>query len=251
MSRAAVLSAEAHLADAELVLSYTRVVAPIEGVVSRNLVDRGNLVGQGGPTLLTTINRIDPVYVYFHVPENVVLAGLATRRDTLRVTREAAHGVKAFVALADEEGFPHEGVIDYLDNTVDPRTGTIEVRAVLPNADFWFFPGLFVRIKVPSREIPDAVVIPETALGTDLGGKFVYVVGENNLVEQRYVELGLTQGDGTVHVRKGLTPEDTVIVNGIMFARAGLPVTPLTAEQFEAMLRQQAQQAQQAGKSRG
>jgi RND family efflux transporter MFP subunit len=243
MSRAAVLSAEAQLADAELNLSYTRVVAPLTGIVSRNLVDRGNLVGQGGPTLLTTINCMDPMYVYFNVPENVVLSFLAARRNRVANEEDAKRGLKAFVALADEDGFPHEGVIDYVDNTVDPRTGTIEMRAVLPNADFWFFPGLFVRIKVPGDEIPGALVIPETALGTDLGGKYVYVVGEGNIVEQRYLTLGLTQGDGTVHVREGLTPEDTVIVNGIMFARPGLPVTPLTAEQFQAMLQQQAQQA--------
>ena len=102
-------------------------------------------------------------------------------------------------------------------------------------------PGLFVRVKVPGPEIPGAIVIPETALGTDLGGKYVYVVGEGNIVEQRYVQLGLTQGDGSVHVQSGLEGDETVIVNGIMFARPGLPVTPLTAEQFEAMRAQQAQ----------
>ncbi len=244
MAKAAVLSTEANLADAELSLSYTEVRAPIQGVVSRNLVDRGNLVGQGGPTLLTVINRMDPTFVYFNVPEDLVLELMATRRADGRDEDHTTRGLKAFVALAKEEGFPHEGDIDYVDNTVDPRTGTLEMRAVLPNQDFFFFPGLFVRVKVPGNEIQNAVVIPETALGTDLGGKYVYVVGEDNLVEQRYVRLGLTQGDGTVHVREGLSGDETVIVNGIMFARPGLPVTPLTAEQFKAMLKREAQKPQ-------
>ena len=244
MAKASVLSAEANLADAELTLSYTRVRAPFTGLVGRNQVDPGNLVGQGGPTLLTTVNRIDNIYVYFNVPEDMVLEFMAAQRDQGNDTREVREGLQAFVALANEDGYPHEGLIDYIDNTVDARTGTIEMRVVLPNAEFFFFPGLFVRVKVPGPEIADAVVIPETALGTDLGGKYVYVVGAGNIVEQRYVQLGLTQGDGTVHVREGLGADDTVIVNGIMFARAGLPVTPLTAEQFQAMLQQQAQKPQ-------
>jgi len=244
MARAAVLSSEANLADTELNLSYTEVRAPIQGVVSRNQVDRGNLVGQSGPTLLTRINRMDPIFVYFNVPESMVLEVLAARRSQDLDEDQSMRELTAFVALANEDGFPHEGEIDYVDNRVDPRTGTVEVRVVLPNQELFFFPGLFVRVKVPGEEIQDAVVIPETALGTDLGGKYVYVVGEGGLVEQQYVQLGLTQGDGTVHVREGLTGDQTVIVNGIMFARPGLPVTPLTAEQFEAMLKQQAQKTQ-------
>lgn len=244
IAKASVLAAEASLAEAELNYSYTEVRAPFTGMVSRNLVDRGNLVGPGGEVLLTTINRMHPAYVYFNVPEDKVLVFLAWQRERGRDETSAKQDLKALVALANEEGYPHEGVIDYIDNTVDPRTGTIEMRAVMPNEELFFFPGLFVRVKVPGRDIADAVVIPETALGTDLGGKFVYVVGEGNIVEQRYVTLGLTQPDGTVHVREGLAGDETVIVNGIMFARTGLPVTPLTAEQFEAMLKQQAQKAQ-------
>jgi len=243
MAKAAVLAAEAGLADAELSLSYCTVRAPIQGFASRNLVDRGNLVGQSGPTLLTTINRMQPVYVYFNVPEILVLKFLSDHREQGQDPDEAKEHLPVRVALANEKGFPHEGQVDYIDNTVDPRTGTIEMRAVLDNSGSFFFPGLFVRIKVPGAAISAAVIISETALGTDLGGKYVYVVGEDNIVEQRYVELGLTQGDGTVHVREGLSAADTVIVNGIMFARPGLPVTPLTAEQFEAMKAQQAQQA--------
>jgi RND family efflux transporter MFP subunit len=241
MARAAVLSAQAGLADAELSLSYCTVVAPIGGFAGRNQVDRGNLVGQSGPTLLTTINNLEQVYVYFNVPEPLLLKFLADNRESGMDPDEAKRDLPAAVSLANETDFPHEGRVDFIDNEVDARTGTIEMRAVLDNAAHFLFPGLFVRIKVPGAPIAGAVVIPETALGTDLGGKYVYVVGENNLVEQRYVELGLPQEGGTVHVREGLAGDETVIVNGLMFARPGLPVTPLTAEQFEAMLAQQAQ----------
>lgn len=244
MARAAVLSAEANLADAELSLSYCTVVAPISGFVGRNFIDRGNLVGKSGPTLLAIINSMDPSFVYFNVPESIVLEMMAFYRQRGQDPERAKREIDVFVSLANESDFPHRGRIDYIDNTVDPRTGTIEMRAVLDNADGFFFPGLFVRVKTPGPEIAAALIIPETALGTDLGGKYVYVVGEGNIVEQRYVVLGLTQGDGTVHVREGLETNDTVIVNGLMFARPGLPVTPLTAEQFEAMKNQQAQQGQ-------
>jgi len=241
MARAAVLAAEAELADAELSLSYCTVRAPIDGMASRNAVDRGNLVGQDGPTLLTRVNRMDPSYVYFNVPEDKILQALEDSRKRTGKAENAKRDVVVHVSLANEKDFPHEGMVDYVDNEVDPNTGTIEMRAVMPNEELYFFPGLFVRVKVPCPPIPGAIVIPETALGTDLGGKYVYVVGENNIVEQRYVELGLTQDDGAVHVRDGLEGDETVIVNGIMFARPGLPVTLLTAEQFEAMRAQQAQ----------
>lgn len=241
MARAAVLAAEADLADAELSLSYCTVRAPIDGMASRNAVDRGNLVGQDGPTFLTRVNRMLPSYVYFNVPEEKVLEALEDSRARTGNPENATKDVFVHVSLANESDFPHEGLVDYVNNEVDPNTGTIEMRAVMPNEQLHFFPGLFVRVKVPGLPIGRAIVIPETALGTDLGGKYVYVVGEGNIVEQRYVELGLTQDDGTVHVREGLDGNETVIVNGIMFARPGLPVTPLTAEQFKAMLAQQAQ----------
>ena len=139
------------------------------------------------------------------------------------------------MALANEKGFPHTGEIDFIDNEVDVTTGTIELRARLENADQQIFPGLFVRVKLTGREIPDAVQVPQVAVGTDLGGKYVLAVGENNIVEQRYVELGAPQENGLVHIRDGLEGTETIIVNGLMFARPGMPVTPLTAEQFKAM----------------
>ncbi len=241
MSVAALASARARLSDAELDLSYTKVVSPIDGFVSRNLVDRGNLVGADGNTKLTRVNKVSPIYVYFHAPESTVLKHLADSRDAMNEGSERATVVH--VALANEDGFPHEGIIDFIDNQVDANTGTIELRARLENKDLSLFPGLFVRIKVTSAEIMDAVLIPETAVGSDLGGKYVLVVGEDNIVEQIYVKLGAAQGDGTVHIKSGLEGQETVIVNGLMFARPGLPVQPLTAEQFEAMKKKSQQAA--------
>jgi len=238
MSVAAVASADARLSDAELDLSYTRVVSPIDGIASRNLVDRGNLVGAGVNTNLTRINRVTPIYVYFHAPESIVLDFLARKEQD---KRRPDHPVE--IALANEEGFPHKGIVDFIDNQVDPDTGTIELRARLENENLSLFPGLFVRIKVSGQEIPDAVLVPETAVGSDLGGKYILLVGENNIVEQKYVKLGAPQGDGTVHIESGLDGQETVIVNGLMSARPGLPVQPLTAEQFEAMKKQSQQAA--------
>lgn len=242
MAIAAVASAKASLADARLDLSYTRVHSPIDGYVSRNLVDVGNLVGPGGVTMLTRVNRISPIYVYFHAPESVVLHYREFKKERHDMGAKQGDGGSVHAALANDEGFPHSGYIDFVDNEVDRNTGTIELRVRLENTEEDFFPGLFVRLKVTGRKIPDAVLIPETSVGTDLGGKYVLVVGEGNIVEQKYIVLGDSQGDGTIHAKSGLDGQEMVIVGGLMIARPGMPVTPLTAEQFEAM-KNQSQQA--------
>ncbi len=242
MAVAAVALARANLDEAELNYSYTDVVSPIDGKVSRRLVDPGNLVGQSGPTQLTRVNKLQPIYVYFHAPESQVLRYLQGRSKDDVHEGESGGSDEAYVALANETGYPHVGRVDYVDNEVDSRTGTIEVRVVLENANREIFPGLFVRIKLTGNEIPDAVQVPDVAIGTDLGGKYVLTVGENNIVEQKYLTLGGPQEGGLTHIIEGLEGTETIIVNGLVFARPGLPVTPLTSEQFEAMKAQAAQQ---------
>jgi RND family efflux transporter MFP subunit len=228
MAEASVLSAKARLDRAELEYSYTQVRSPISGQVSRNFVDVGNIVGGSDATVLTTVNRLKPIHVYFAGPEEMVLRALRARGSNPEAYKDH-EPVPAYVATLADEGYPHEGVIDYVSNTVDPTTGTIELRAVLDNENLSLFPGLFVRVRVPSGVVDDAILIDERAVGTDLGGRYVYLVGEGNVVEQRYVELGPVQEDGLVPVWDGLDGAESYIVEGLLRARPGLPVTPQPA----------------------
>jgi multidrug efflux system membrane fusion protein len=132
---------------------------------------------------------------------------------------------------ADEDRFPFEGYINFIGNTVDPSTGTIELRALFSNEEHLLFPGLFVRVRVLALEAQDALLVDERAIGTDLGGKYLYLVGENNIVERVYVTVGQPQPDGTIVVEEGLDPDATYISNGLLRARPGLPVTPMTEEE--------------------
>jgi multidrug efflux system membrane fusion protein len=169
---------------------------------------------------------MDPIYVYFDVPERLVLEHLRDLKGRRSPDRTRHEPGPAHVATATDEGYPHESVIDYVDNTVDPDTGTIQVRAVAPNADSVLFPGLFVRVRVPGPVIKDALLVEERAVGTDLNGKYLYVIGEENIVEPRYIELGPPQDDGLVAVLSGLEGDETYVVEGVLKARPGLPVTP-------------------------
>lgn len=249
MAQANVLTAEADLDQAQLQYSYTSVVSPIDGIIDRNLFDVGNVVGGPGEDVLTSVNRVAPLFVYFDAPERAILeilkyvdyqrtdAGVEmTLHENVSSDSEDIDGEqmqKLFVGTLVDEDFPHEGVVDFLSNTVDPSTGTIEVRGRLPNASGLLFPGLFVRVRLPVGVVDDAILIDERALGTDLGGRFVYVVGEDNVVEQRYVSLGVTEADGMAPVTEGLELSDTYIVEGVLRARPGMPVTPTRAGSAE------------------
>jgi RND family efflux transporter MFP subunit len=231
-AEASVLSARARLAEAEIQLDYTEVRSPLAGIVGRNLVDLGNLVGQGDATLLTTVVALDPIFVYFDLPETLVLRLRADLReqgiDSVEKIDdpEVRDYVKFFVGTQVEEGHPHEGHLDFIANSVNAATGTIEVRGVVPNADRTLLPGVFVRVRIPGRLKPDSVLVAERAIGTDLGGKYVMLVGEGNVVEQKYVELGPREPDGFVVVQSGLEGNETYIVKGILRARPGFPVSP-------------------------
>lgn len=237
---AAVLGARARLARAQFDYEYTQVRSPIAGQVGRRQVDPGNLVGFGEPTVLTTVNRLQPIHVYFNAPEWVVLRILqgadAARRAgeaAATVQGEAESAARVLVGTsADEDRFPFHGRIDFIGNTVDPTTGTIELRAVFENEDLQLFPGLFVRVRVLASESQGALLVRETAIGTDLGGKYVFVVGEGNVVEQRYVVVGQPQPDGTIVVERGLEDGETYVSNGLLRARPGMPVTPRTEEEM-------------------
>ena len=231
---ARVMSAEAQLSVAELNYSYTLVRSPITGQVSRRLVDIGNLVGSSEQTLLTTVNAMQPIFVYFEAPERVVLNLLALKAAEVAERPESDTLTNAYVATAIDTTFPHVGKIDYIDNTVDPTTGTIQIRAVLPNDDLVLFPGLFVRVRVPARAVRDAILVNERAIGTDLGGKYLYVLGDSSVVDQRYITIGYTTDDGMALITQGLDGTETYIVNGMLRARPGFPVAPMTEEEVAA-----------------
>lgn len=230
MARANVLSAEAALDRAELQYSYTQVRSPIAGQVGRNQVDRGNIVSGGERTVLTTVNRMQPMFVYFDASEEIVLRALRDRNLTTTLDADSGNAGReaaiAEVATLIDDDFPFTGPIDYVSNEVDSATGTIQLRAVLTNAEMKLFPGLFVRVRLPIQVLEDAVLIREEALGTDLGGRYVYVVGEGDVVERRYVTLGVVEPDGMVPILEGLDGSETYIVEGLLRARVGMPVTP-------------------------
>ncbi len=221
--KAETAAAEANLRDAKLNLEYTYVRSPIAGRVSRNLMDVGDLVGYNEPTLLTTVVQMDPIWVYFDVSERIVLEYLE-RRDTGQVDPERD---KAELALANNPDgeYPFKGVLDFVDNQVDPQTGTIRVRAVFPNKEGALFPGLFARVRAPYGRVKDALLVEENAILTGLQGQYVLVVKPDNTVEQRVVELGPRDGAYRM-VREGLTAEDHYVVRGIQKAIPGQPVMP-------------------------
>lgn len=222
---AALLEAGAALTNAEIQLGYTRLESPIDGLVSRNYVDVGNLVGVGEPTLLTTVRRIHPIYAYFEVSERFVARALEQRGG--HRNPDELENTKATLLL-EETGLEIEGYLDTLENTVDTATGTIRVRGVFPNPNAKIFPGFFVRVRLPGDEIEGAVLVRETALGTDLGGRYVMVVGADDVVERRYIEPGPLQSDGTRVILQGLEAGERYISEGLQRARPGLPVTPVT-----------------------
>jgi RND family efflux transporter MFP subunit len=215
--------AEAALDTAELNMSFSRVTAPITGRISRANVTVGNLVANG-QTLLTTLVSIDPIYVRFDGDEQAYLRYLKLAKD------RAAEGQKdvpnpVLVGLADEAGFPHAGVMVFLDNEVDPATGTIRTRAKLDNHDRAFTPGMFARVRLMGDKKYDALLINDSAIGTDQTVRYVLVVGADNKVEYRPVKLGPVI-DGLRVVREGLKPNDTIVVNGLQRVRPGSPVQP-------------------------
>ncbi|MHC5000173.1 MAG: efflux RND transporter periplasmic adaptor subunit [Planctomycetota bacterium] len=220
---AAVAKAEALLKQADLQLSYTKVTSPINGRISRRYVDKGNLVGSGEKTLLTRVVRFDPIYVYSNISETLLSQILKKAGKTDQDRREV--NAKLFVGLADEEGYPHEGVLNFIDNRLDATTGTAQIRGTVPNKNRLLYPGMFVRIRIPSIEETPSLLVYEKAIGTDLGGKFVLVVGQDNVIERRYVKLGQLYEDRRV-IEEGLEAEDRYIYKGIQRARPGLPVTP-------------------------
>src|SRR4051794_19934376 len=224
---AGVKAAEAAVQTARLNLDWTRVRSPINGRVSNALVTSGNLVQAGPPaTLLTTVVSLDPMYVYFDSDEQTYLryAGRARHGSNWRTAK-----LPVYLGLANEDGFPHEGQLDFVDNQIDPNTGTIRTRAVFSNKSRALTPGLFARVKLVGEHTRKALLVRDAAIGTDQDRKFVLVVGQGDTLAYRPVVPGRLV-DGLRIIDSGLQPGEHVVVNGLMRVRPGMKVAPQLAE---------------------
>jgi membrane fusion protein, multidrug efflux system len=215
---------EAALRVAELNVEFTRVTSPIDGRVGRAIVTEGNLVssGPGEATLMTTVVSLDPIYASFDADEQTFLRHLGVSRQGSR-TERGRQELPIRLALANDTDFPREGRLNFLDNRIDPATGTIRGRALFRNSDHSLTPGLFVRLQLPGSTAYRGVLIQDRAVGTDLDKRFVLVVAADSVVQYRAVTLG-PMVDGMRVVRSGLDPQDRVIVNGLQRVRPGAKV---------------------------
>lgn len=220
-AQAAVAATQAELDNALLNLSFTRITSPIDGRVSRAEITEGNLVG-AGQSLLTTVVSTDKVYAYFDADERVFLKYIELARKAGSDARGAS---PVYLGLSSEAGHPHEGQLDFLDNQVNPRTGTIRGRAVFDNRDGRFTPGLYARLKLVGSGTYPAALIKDEAVGTDLGKKFVLVLDKDNAVQYRAIELG-PKLEGLRIVRRGLAKGEKIVVNGLQRAMPGATVDP-------------------------
>ncbi|MCB2192133.1 MAG: efflux RND transporter periplasmic adaptor subunit [Deltaproteobacteria bacterium] len=231
-AQAQVQAAKAQVERARIDYGYTHIHAPISGRVSRNLVDVGNLVGAGQTTKLTSIVMDDPIYAYFTVAEADIMEYRDNQRD-----KEVPLNDKGYPLVnlgnTTEDDYPHKGYLDWIDNKVDPSTGTIQVRGVFPNSDGVLLPGLFIRVQVPVGIIKDAILISERALGRDQRGTYLLVVDEKDVVQYRPVDIGPVQKDGKLVILKGINKDDRVIINGLQRVRPGVKCTPMTTEQVK------------------
>ncbi|WP_245555213.1 efflux RND transporter periplasmic adaptor subunit [Hahella ganghwensis] len=221
-AQANVESIKAALDVAQLNLSFTRVTAPISGKVSRAQVTAGNYVSDGD-TVLTSLVSMDKVYAYFDIDEQ---AYLRFRSQNGKANRSVQ------MQLTNEQGYPHTGTLNFVDNQVNPQTGTIRVRAVFDNPDNHFTPGLFARLRLVSSEQYQAILINDRAVGTDLNNKFVLVLGGDNTLEYRAIQLG-PKVSGLRVVRSGLAPEDKIVIKGLQRVYPGSQVQPEEAPMAE------------------
>jgi RND family efflux transporter MFP subunit len=218
---------KAVVASRQLDLEYTKVLAPVSGRASRYVVTLGNLIqsgDQGGGTLLTTIVSVDPMYAYFDVDEHTVLRVRQLIREG-KADSPRDGPVPVWLGLANEEGHPHRGTIDFVDNQVNPKTGTMRLRGVFPNKEQILAPGFFGRVRVSIGRPHKALLVSERALDTDQGQKILYVVTAKNVVVSRPVRLGALH-DGLREIVDGLKPDERVIVTGLQQVRPGGTVEP-------------------------
>lgn len=233
-AKATVQADEAALATAELNLQYTKVTAPVTGRVSRYVVTVGNLIpagDQNGGTLLTMIVSVDPMYAYFDVDEYTALRVRKLAREG-KSDSPRDGGYPVSLGLANEEGYPHQGTVNFVENQVNPKTGTIRLRGVFRNEQEHLLPGFFARVRGPIGRPHHALLVTDRALDSDQGQKTLYVVNDKNEVVSRPVRVGALH-DGLREITEGLNPGERVIVNGLQHVRPGITVEPKLAEMPE------------------
>lgn len=230
---ASVATARANLDRAQKNLAYTKITAPQAGRISRNLITEGNLVS-ANTTILTDIVSIDPVHIYFDIDERTILRIQDMIQKGKFISARKSDTVKVKAALGNDTGFPHEGVIDFVDNKIDPKLGAMWLRGIFDNPivanyDRRFTPGMFVRVQLPVGPPHPAILISDRAIGTDQGNKFVFVVDKDNKANYRPVKLGAMH-EGLRVIEDGIKPDDLVIVNGILRVRPDAVVAPKLVE---------------------
>ncbi|MGO9313524.1 MAG: efflux RND transporter periplasmic adaptor subunit [Syntrophobacteraceae bacterium] len=234
-AQAGLISAEAQRDLAKLNLTYTWVVAPFTGRIDRRLVDPGNLVGSGSSTVLAELTQIDPLYVYFNIAETDIPPYMwDARTASLKSSKSAAKPEQTpvfpvFMGLGNEEGYPHDGYIDFSSSTVNTSTGTLLVRGVFPNPDGKMLPGQFAKVRMPIGKKDHAILVPQAAVSYDQLGTYVLIVNENNTVERRNVKTG-PQKDHSYVIEEGLTGDEWVVTNGVLKAIPGRQVSPERAQ---------------------
>lgn len=223
-AQASLQQAQANTKLAEVNFGYTKVTAPFDGIVSAHMVSVGELVGVSSPTQLASIVAMDPIYVNFTVNE----------QDVLRIRAEAARrgltptDLKQFpiqVGVQTETDYPHQGHLDYVSPTLNQSTGTLAVRGLVPNDKRVLLPGYFVRVRVPFDQEKTALLVPDTALGSDQGGRYLLVVNGDNMVEQRKVQIGPVD-NGLRVIESGLKPDDRVVIAGLLRVIPGQKIDP-------------------------
>jgi RND family efflux transporter MFP subunit len=222
-ARAAIQSGQAAVNRAILDLEFTKVTAPISGRISRTFITEGNLVNADA-TVLTTIVSLQPMYAYFDVDERSMLRYQQLARASNQT--KARGRVPVSLTLANETIEPQQGVLDFVDNRVDPTTGTIRTRGVFLNTNRLLTPGLFVRVRIPGSDTYQALLVSDRAISTDQGQKHVWVVNEQNVVEYRQVTVGALQNDGLRVVNTGVKSGEWIVVNGLQRVRPGVMVAP-------------------------
>ena len=224
-----VQAAEAALATAQLDLDFTEVRAPIDGMVGRAMLTAGNLA-QANTSVLTTLVSQDPVYVYFDADEQSLLRNKQIARTA---GNRGTNTTLVRIGLANEDHFPHQGTVSFTDNRLDPQTGTLRVRATLPNPQGLFTPGMFARVQMQSPARSNAILIDDKAVLTDQDRKYAYVVGQGNRAERRELQLGRLF-EGRRIVESGLQPGDQVVVAGMQrIYYPGMPLVPTTRNDKE------------------